>query len=42
MVVLWEVVKDRLDKPAQRKAKKNLETKTAQNLPIFFNTFTVS
>lgn len=42
MAVMWEVVKDTLEKPAHRKVKKNLVTKMEQNLPVLFNTFTVS
>lgn len=42
MAVLWEVAKDRLDKPTHQKVRKKLWNKMAKSLPLFFDTFTVS
>lgn len=42
MAVLWEVAKDKLDKPAHHKLKKKLVTRMAQHLPLLFDNFTVS
>ena len=41
MAVLWEVVRDRLEKSANRKIKRSLLAKMKQSLPVFFSTFTV-
>jgi hypothetical protein len=42
MVVLWEVAKDRLDKPTNQKIRKKLWNKMTKSLPLFFDIFTVS
>lgn len=42
MAVLWEVAKDKLDKPAHQKLKRKLVTRMAQHLPLLFDNFTVS
>lgn len=42
MVVLWEVVEDRLRNKTHRKLHQRLVARTEQNLPVFFDTFTVS
>lgn len=42
MVVVWEVLSDRLDGPRSKELRKKLLDRTEKNLPVLLQTFTVS